>query len=308
MAIEGKARSGEGPGGGCGSAWSAAARAPSSAPCTASRRAWTTATSWSRARSSSDPERAKASAAELRIAPERAYGSFQEMAEQGGGAGRRHRRRGDRHAEPRPLRRGQGVPRGRHPRDLRQAADHHGRRRAGSGSDGAAHRPGVRPDPQLHRLIRWCAQARARVAAGELGRIRVVQVEYPQDWLTTRLEATGQKQAAWRTDPAQSGAGGAIGDIGSHAYNLAALHHRPGARAAVRRSHDLRRGPPGRRQLQHPAALRRRRARHALGEPGRARQREQPEDPGLRRQGRARVAPGAPRSAAGVPVRPAAAA
>ena len=49
----------------------------------------------------------------------------------------------------------------------------------------------------------------------------MVQVEYPQDWLTTKLEDTGQKQAAWRTDPAQSGAGGAIGDIGSHAYNLA---------------------------------------------------------------------------------------
>jgi predicted dehydrogenase len=65
-------------------------------------------------------------------------------------------------------------------------------------------------------------EARARVQAGELGRLRVVQVEYPQDWLTTRLEETGQKQAAWRTDPARSG-GGAIGDIGSHAFNLAAF-------------------------------------------------------------------------------------
>ncbi|MCX7646022.1 MAG: Gfo/Idh/MocA family oxidoreductase [Rhodobacteraceae bacterium] len=64
-------------------------------------------------------------------------------------------------------------------------------------------------------------QARAMVAAGELGPIRVVQVEYAQDWLATPLEATGQKQAAWRTDPARSGAGGATGDIGTHAYNLA---------------------------------------------------------------------------------------
>ncbi len=64
-------------------------------------------------------------------------------------------------------------------------------------------------------------QARSMVAAGTLGRIRVVQVEYPQDWLTTRLELTGQKQAAWRTDPARSGKGGAIGDIGTHAFNLA---------------------------------------------------------------------------------------
>ena len=47
-------------------------------------------------------------------------------------------------------------------------------------------------------------QAREMVAAGELGEIRVVQAEYPQDWLTTDLEATGQKQAAWRVDPAQS--------------------------------------------------------------------------------------------------------
>ena len=64
-------------------------------------------------------------------------------------------------------------------------------------------------------------QARAMVAAGELGDIRVLQVEYAQDWLTERLEATGQKQAAWRTDPAQAGAGGALGDIGTHAYHLA---------------------------------------------------------------------------------------
>ncbi len=64
-------------------------------------------------------------------------------------------------------------------------------------------------------------QARAMVQAGELGAIRVVQVEYPQDWLSTKLEETGQKQAEWRTDPARSGAGGCIGDIGTHAMNLA---------------------------------------------------------------------------------------
>jgi predicted dehydrogenase len=58
------------------------------------------------------------------------------------------------------------------------------------------------------------------VAAGELGAIRVVQVEYPQDWLSTKLEATGQKQAEWRTDPARSGAAGCLGDIGTHAFNL----------------------------------------------------------------------------------------
>lgn len=65
--------------------------------------------------------------------------------------------------------------------------------------------------------------ARAMIEAGELGALRVVQVEYPQDWLTERLEATGQKQAAWRTDPKRSGAGGCIGDIGTHAYDLASF-------------------------------------------------------------------------------------
>jgi predicted dehydrogenase len=64
-------------------------------------------------------------------------------------------------------------------------------------------------------------QARSMVAGGELGDIRVIQVEYPQDWLTERSELSGNKQAEWRTDPARSGAGGAIGDIGTHAYHLA---------------------------------------------------------------------------------------
>ena len=63
--------------------------------------------------------------------------------------------------------------------------------------------------------------AREMVRAGELGEIRLVQVEYPQDWLTEKVEDSGSKQADWRTDPARSGAGGCIGDIGTHAYNLA---------------------------------------------------------------------------------------
>ncbi len=62
--------------------------------------------------------------------------------------------------------------------------------------------------------------ARAICAAGELGTIRKVAVEYFQGWLSGPLETTGNKQAAWRSDPAQSGAGGAIGDIGTHAFHL----------------------------------------------------------------------------------------
>jgi len=171
---------------------------------------------------SSDPDRARASAAELRIAPERAYGSFQEMAQ-------KEATRSDgidvvsivtpnhvHHAAAKAF-----LEAGIHvicdkpmtttvddALDLVRAV-----RRTGLVF-------GLTHNYTGHPMVR---EARARVEAGELGALRVVQVEYPQDWLTTRLEETGQKQASWRTDPAQSGAGGAVGDIGSHAYNLAAF-------------------------------------------------------------------------------------
>lgn len=64
-------------------------------------------------------------------------------------------------------------------------------------------------------------QARAMVRNGDIGEIRKVVVEYPQGWLSTKVEDTGSKQASWRTDPARSGAAGAMGDIGTHAENLA---------------------------------------------------------------------------------------
>lgn len=64
-------------------------------------------------------------------------------------------------------------------------------------------------------------EARDLVKSGKLGKIRKVYVEYAQGWLSTSLEKTGQKQAAWRSDPKTSGLGGAIGDIGTHAANLA---------------------------------------------------------------------------------------
>ncbi len=63
--------------------------------------------------------------------------------------------------------------------------------------------------------------ARQMIVDGKLGEIRVVQVEYPQDWLATSLEDENQKQAVWRTDPEKAGAGGCIGDIGTHAFQLA---------------------------------------------------------------------------------------
>jgi predicted dehydrogenase len=64
-------------------------------------------------------------------------------------------------------------------------------------------------------------EAKQIVAEGQLGKIRKVYVEYPQGWLSTALEAGHNKQASWRTDPKQSGMAGAMGDIGTHAFNLA---------------------------------------------------------------------------------------
>jgi predicted dehydrogenase len=64
-------------------------------------------------------------------------------------------------------------------------------------------------------------EARQVVREGRLGRVRRIQVEYVQGWLSTPLEQTGQRQAAWRTNPTQAGSAGALGDIGTHAHNLA---------------------------------------------------------------------------------------
>ena len=64
-------------------------------------------------------------------------------------------------------------------------------------------------------------QAKQFLKSGALGKIRKVFVEYPQGWLSTFLEKTGQAQASWRTDPKKSGAAGSMGDIGTHAFNIA---------------------------------------------------------------------------------------
>lgn len=64
-------------------------------------------------------------------------------------------------------------------------------------------------------------EARQQVLSGKFGKVRKVYVEYPQGWLSTFLEGNDNKQAAWRTDPSRSGIAGAMGDIGTHAFNLA---------------------------------------------------------------------------------------
>jgi predicted dehydrogenase len=169
---------------------------------------------------SSDPKRAKASAAELGIPPERAYGSFHEMAEKEAA-----RDDGiDAVAIVTPNHLHHPVAKAFLEAGIHVICDKPMTTTVDDALDlvETVRRTGLvfglTHNYTAHPMVR---EARERVRSGELGTIRVVQVEYPQDWLTTKLEDTGQKQASWRTDPAQSGAGGAIGDIGSHAYNLA---------------------------------------------------------------------------------------
>ena len=169
---------------------------------------------------SSDPERARASGAALHVAPDRAYGSWQEMAA-------RESQRPDRvqvvaivtpnhmHADPAIafLRAGIHVICDKPLCHTLEAAE--------------AMERAVKASRALFALTHTYTgyplvrQAREMVAEGAIGAVRVVQVEYPQDWLTTPLEETGQKQASWRTDPARSGAAGSVGDIGTHAFTLA---------------------------------------------------------------------------------------
>ena len=169
---------------------------------------------------SSDPARARASAADLHVAPDRAYATFEEMAQA-------EAARADgidvvaivtpnhMHAAPAIAFLQAGIhvicdkPLASTLEDANRLAE------VARSSDRIF---AFTHNYTGHPLIR---QAREMVAAGELGALRVVQVEYPQDWLTTPLEQTGQKQADWRTDPARSGAAGTVGDIGTHAFNLA---------------------------------------------------------------------------------------
>lgn len=95
-------------------------------------------------------------------------------------------------------------------------------------------------------------EARTRVARGDLGRIRVVQVEYLQGWLSLPIDGEGNKQAEWRTDPAKAGLGGCLGDIGTHAFHLA--EHVAGIRVDTL-SADLTAHVPGRRLDDDVSAL-----------------------------------------------------
>lgn len=167
---------------------------------------------------SSDPERSAASAADLGV--ERSYGSFAEMAQ-------------------REARRKDGIEAVAivTPNHMHAPAAMEFLRR---GIHVICDKPLTATLPEAKKLAKaaeksgvvfalthnytgypMVRQAREMIAAGELGDIRLVNVQYIQDWLSEPVEQTGQKQADWRTDPARSGAGGSTGDIGTHAFNLA---------------------------------------------------------------------------------------
>lgn len=171
---------------------------------------------------SSDPEKSKASGAELGLLPDRCYGTFQEMI-------RREKRL-------RPDKRMQFVsivtPNHMHYPPAKMALE--------NGFHVICDKPlafNMKEALALEKLVEktgllfalthnytgypMVKQARQMIRHGELGKIRKVVVEYPQGWLSTHIESSSQKQAAWRTDPKRSGIAGAMGDIGTHAENLA---------------------------------------------------------------------------------------
>ncbi len=171
---------------------------------------------------SSDPARARESGGDLLLAPDRCYGSFMEMIEAEGARPEDERMEfvsivtpNDTHH---PIAKA-ALEAGFHvlsdkpaTLDLAQAKD----LRRIVGETGLLY--GLTHTYTGYPMVR---QARHMVRKGEIGAVRSVVVEYPQGWLATAVEESGQKQAAWRTDPARAGAAGCMGDIGTHAESLA---------------------------------------------------------------------------------------
>lgn len=171
---------------------------------------------------SSDPQRAKASASDYDIPPERAYGSYKELIDT------EKKLPADRRIDFLSV----ATPNFTHFEiakaaaeagfnvicdkpmtfDLKQAED------LAAAVDRSGVVFAVSHNYTGYPMVR---QAREMVLSGELGEINAFRSNYIQGWLRTRLESDSQKQAAWRTDPAKSGAAGCFGDIGTHAYNLA---------------------------------------------------------------------------------------
>ncbi len=171
---------------------------------------------------SSNPERAKASAPDYDIPPERAYGSYQEL------ISAEHALPEDKRVDFVSI----ATPNHTHYEIARAAVE--------SGFNVVCDKPMTFDLAQAEALAEAADRAgvvfalthnytgyplvrhaREMILSGELGDINAIRASYIQGWLRTRLESSDQKQAAWRTDPAKSGAAGSFGDIGTHAYNLA---------------------------------------------------------------------------------------
>ncbi|HEY5315390.1 MAG TPA: Gfo/Idh/MocA family oxidoreductase, partial [Pirellulales bacterium] len=171
---------------------------------------------------SSNPQRAKASASDYDIPPDRAYGSYQELIDS-----ELKRPAGDRVDFI-----SVATPNHTHFEIAKAAVE--------AGLNVICDKPMTFDLAQAEELARavdrsgvvfavshnytgypMVRQAREMILAGELGEINAVRSNYIQGWLRTRIETGDQKQAAWRTDPSKSGAAGCFGDIGTHAYNLA---------------------------------------------------------------------------------------
>jgi predicted dehydrogenase len=171
---------------------------------------------------SSDPTRSKASGADLFLPSERCYGTFQEMIESESWLPEGERMDfvaivtpNHMHFPPAKM----ALERGFHVLSDKPATFNLAEaKKLGDLVKRTGLLYGLTHNYTGYPLVK---EARDMVRAGKLGKIRKVVVEYPQGWLATRLEATGQKQAGWRTDPKRSGAAGSMGDIGTHAENLA---------------------------------------------------------------------------------------
>ena len=206
---------------------------------------------------SSDPERATASGEDLlpRAGPH--LWRLQRDGAPRAAAEGRHRRGRHRHAEPRPCGGGPSLPEGRHPCDLRQAADDDAARGRGAGAARARIAACIFAVTHNYTGYPLVRQARAMVQAGELGRFRVVQVEYAQDWLATRIEETGQQAGATgapiRRVPARPARSATSAPTPSTSPNSSPATRSP---VSVGRAAHLRGGPAARRQCADDAALR----------------------------------------------------
>ncbi|OCW59498.1 Gfo/Idh/MocA family protein [Hoeflea olei] len=171
---------------------------------------------------SSTPEKSKASAADLGVAPDRAYGDYVEMAKREA----RLKNGIEAVAIVTPNHMHYPVAREFLKRGIHVICDKPltstltDARKLAKAAEASGALFVLTHNYTGYPMIR---QARDMIASGELGTIRLVQVEYAQDWLSENLEETGQKQAGWRTDPERSGLGGSTGDIGTHAFNLASF-------------------------------------------------------------------------------------